>query len=78
VRKFASLAARSAEEAFARAAGFSYIALVLGIMGIRCFVSMIQSDRERLQRLSTERKEIGLTMAKKSYRAGYVDQTVRA
>jgi hypothetical protein len=35
-----------------------YIALVLGIMGIRLLVSMIQSDRERLQRLSTERKEI--------------------
>lgn len=36
----------------------AYIALVLGIMGISLFVSMIQSDRERLQRLSTERKEI--------------------
>ena len=35
-----------------------YIALVLGIMGIPLLVSMIQSDRERLQRLSTERKEI--------------------
>ena len=35
-----------------------YIALVLGIMGIPLLVSMIQSDRDRLQRLSTERKEI--------------------
>src|SRR2546430_1875583 len=35
-----------------------YVALVLGIIGIPLFVSMIQSDRERLQRLSTERKEI--------------------
>jgi len=35
-----------------------YIALVLGIMGIPLLVSMIQSDRERLQRLSIERKEI--------------------
>src|SRR6266699_7310045 len=35
-----------------------YIALVLGIMGIPLLVSMIQSDRERLQRLSTERKAI--------------------
>jgi len=35
-----------------------YIALVLGIMGIPLLVSMIQSDRELLQRLSTERKEI--------------------
>jgi Domain of unknown function (DUF4190) len=35
-----------------------YIALVLGIMGIPLLVSMIQSDRERLHRLSTERKEI--------------------
>lgn len=35
-----------------------YIAIVLGIMGIPLLVSMIQSDRERLQRLATERKEI--------------------
>jgi len=35
-----------------------YIALVLCIMGIPLLVSMIQSDRERSQRLSTERKEI--------------------
>jgi len=35
-----------------------YIALAVGIMGIPLLVSMIQSDRERLQRLSTERKEI--------------------
>src|SRR4030095_5604710 len=35
-----------------------YIALVLCIMGIPLLISMIQSDRERLQRLSTERKEI--------------------
>src|SRR5213080_4166168 len=35
-----------------------YIALVLGIMGIPLLVSMIQSNRERLHRLSAERKEI--------------------
>src|SRR5256714_7239836 len=35
-----------------------YIALVLGVMGIPLLVSMIQSDRERLHRLSAERKEI--------------------
>jgi hypothetical protein len=35
-----------------------YIALVLGIMGIPLLVSMIQSERERLQRLSIERNEI--------------------
>ena len=35
-----------------------YIALVICIMGIPLLVSMIQSDRERLQRLSTERKQI--------------------
>src|SRR5882762_2229972 len=35
-----------------------YIALVLGVMGIPLLVSMIQSDRERLHRLRTERKEI--------------------
>jgi len=35
-----------------------YIALTLGVMGIPLLVSMIQSDRERLHRLSTERKEI--------------------
>ena len=35
-----------------------YIALVVGIMGIPLLVSMIQSDRERLHRLATERKEI--------------------
>jgi Domain of unknown function (DUF4190) len=35
-----------------------YIALVLGVMGIPLLVSMIQSDRERIHRLSTERKEI--------------------
>ena len=35
-----------------------YIALVLCIIGIPLLVSMIQSDRERVQRLSTERKEI--------------------
>jgi len=33
-----------------------YFALVLCIMGIPLLVSMIQSDRERLQRLSAERK----------------------
>ena len=35
-----------------------YIALVLGVMGIPLLVSMIQSDRERLHRLATERKAI--------------------
>jgi len=35
-----------------------YIALALGVMGIPLLVSMIQSDRERLHRLSSERKEI--------------------
>ena len=35
-----------------------YIALVLGVMGIPLLVSMIQSDRERIHRLSIERKEI--------------------
>jgi hypothetical protein len=35
-----------------------YIAIALGVMGIPLLVSMIQSDRERLHRLSTERKEI--------------------
>src|SRR5437762_10414173 len=35
-----------------------YIALVLGVMGIPLLISMIQSDRERLHRLSTERKDI--------------------
>jgi hypothetical protein len=35
-----------------------YIALVLGAMGIPLLVSMVQSDRERLHRLATERKEI--------------------
>lgn len=35
-----------------------YIALVLGVMGIPLLVSMIQSDRDRLHRLSMERKEI--------------------
>src|SRR5437867_895732 len=35
-----------------------YIALTLGVMGIPLLVSMIQSDRERLNRLATERKKI--------------------
>src|SRR5438094_9126879 len=35
-----------------------YIALVLGVIGIPLLVSMIQSDRERLHRLATERKAI--------------------
>src|SRR5881397_1557992 len=35
-----------------------YIALVIGAMGIPLLVSMIQSDRERLHRLSTEKKAI--------------------
>jgi hypothetical protein len=35
-----------------------YIAIAVGVMGIPLLVSMIQSDRERLHRLSIERKEI--------------------
>src|SRR4029450_12975765 len=35
-----------------------YAAIVVGVMGIPLLVSMIQSDRERLHRLSIERKEI--------------------
>ena len=35
-----------------------YIGLVLGLIGVAVLVSMIQSDIERSQRLSTERKEI--------------------
>jgi hypothetical protein len=35
-----------------------YIAIALGVMGIPLLVSMIQSERERLHRLSIERKEI--------------------
>ena len=35
-----------------------YIGLAIGIMGVPLLVSMIQSDRERLHRLATERKEI--------------------
>ena len=35
-----------------------YIALALCILGIPLLVSMIKSDHDRLQRLSTERKEI--------------------
>src|SRR6266498_1574242 len=35
-----------------------YIAIAVGVMGIPLLVSMIQSDRERLHRLATERKEI--------------------
>jgi len=40
-----------------------YIALTLGVMGIPLLVSMIQSDRERLNRLATERKKSPRTMA---------------
>jgi Domain of unknown function (DUF4190) len=35
-----------------------YIGLVLGVMGIPLLVNMMQSERERLHRLSIERKEI--------------------
>jgi hypothetical protein len=35
-----------------------YLALAVGIMGIPLLVSMIQSDRERLQRLATVRNEL--------------------
>jgi hypothetical protein len=59
VRKFASLGAHSAGRGIATSGLIlGYIALVLGIMGIPLLISMIQSDRERLHWLSTERKEI--------------------
>ena len=35
-----------------------YIAIAVGVMGIPLLVSMIQSERDRLHRLSIERKEI--------------------
>src|SRR5947207_15495125 len=35
-----------------------YVAVILGVMGIPLLVSMIQSDRERLDRLSMEKQEI--------------------
>jgi hypothetical protein len=35
-----------------------YIAIAVGVMGIPLLVSMIQSERERLHRLSIEKKEI--------------------
>ena len=35
-----------------------YVAVILGVIGIPLLVSMIQSDRERLHRLSTEKQEI--------------------
>jgi Domain of unknown function (DUF4190) len=35
-----------------------YIGLAIGLMGVPLLVSMIQSDRERLKRLATERKEL--------------------
>lgn len=35
-----------------------YIGLAIGLMGVPLLVSMIQSDRERLRQLATERKEI--------------------
>jgi len=35
-----------------------YIAIAVGVMGIPLLVSMIRSDRERLHRLSVEKKEI--------------------
>jgi len=58
-RKFASLAAPLGGRGIATARLIlGYLALVLGIMSIPLLVSIIQSDRERLQRLSTERKEI--------------------
>jgi hypothetical protein len=59
VRKFAKSGGALGGKGIATAGLIlGYIALVLGIMGIPLLVSMIQSDRERLQRLSTERKEI--------------------
>jgi hypothetical protein len=56
-RKFANRAARLAGKV-SQPLILGYIALTIGIMGIPLLVSMIQSDRERLQRLSTERREI--------------------
>src|SRR5437879_10977106 len=35
-----------------------YIGVVLGVLGIPLLVAMIKSDRERIQRLSIEKKEI--------------------
>jgi hypothetical protein len=56
-----------------------YVALVLGFMGIPLLVTMIQSDRERLHRLSTERKEIVSDGGKlKSHGLRHVDETARA
>ena len=55
-----------------------YIALVLGIMGIPLLISMIQSDRERLHRLSTERKEIASDDGKIKVRSRHVDENARA
>jgi hypothetical protein len=60
VRGFVNLAAPLRGKGISATAGLilGYIALVLGVMGIPLLVSMIQSDRERLHRLSTQRKEI--------------------
>jgi hypothetical protein len=59
VRKFVTLTARFGGKGIATAGLIlGYIALLLGVIGIPLLVSMIQSDRERLQRLSTERNEI--------------------
>ena len=56
-----------------------YIALVLGIMGIPLLVSMIGSDRERLHRLATERKEVGSDDAKSKITGpGHVDENAGA
>jgi hypothetical protein len=56
VRKFASLGALGGRGIATTGLILGYIALVLGIMGIPLLISMIQSDRERLHRLSTERR----------------------
>jgi len=56
-----------------------YIALVLGIMGIPLLISMIQSDRERLHRLSTERKEIASDdRQNQGHGPRHVDENARA
>jgi hypothetical protein len=55
-----------------------YIAIAVGVMGIPPLVSMIQSDHERLHRLSTERKEIASDDGKiKVTVLRYVDETAR-
>ena len=55
-----------------------YIAIAVGVMGIPLLVSMIQSDRERLHRLSMEKQEIASDDGKiKVTVLRYVDETAR-